>query len=525
MSEEARKAGRGGLAVLVAKLYFLGTGLVQQSLLPLAIGKADYGSLAARVSAVTNIINNVIVSSSTQGVSRTVAPAGEQHREVLRMTLRVHAAIALIAAALLVGAAPLVARFQYAAEATAPLIAMAGVLFVYGLYAPLVGYINGRGMFARQATLDMVAATLRTAGLLGVGWLFVHKGQAIAAKLQTLPGVLGTAVGSVLAAIGVFLLALRWTGIGTSWKGERPSAVPSVRAYLAIIVPVMVAQFFVNALMQTDLILLGRYVSASAVSAGTADPTKAANEWLAVYRACQLFAFLPYQLLFSVTQVLFPMLAKARAEGDAKRVAELVQRGSRIGAIVCALIVAVVAALPWSLINLAYRADFANEGTQVLQLLVVAQALFAMASLATTILVSLGQERGAVTLTALALGLLAAGCVYAIPRAAFGRPQLVAAAIAASAALTLALVAATAVVRRVAGAFVPWKTALRAFGFVALVTVARTYLYADHFGKLVTPLVAACVGVAYVAFLVVTGELGKADLALVLSVVRRRANR
>jgi len=48
--------------------------------------------------------------------------------------------------------------------------------------------------------------------------------------------------------------------------------------------------------------------------------------WVAVYRACQLFAFLPYQLLFSVTQVLFPMLAKANREEGPERVAELVAR-------------------------------------------------------------------------------------------------------------------------------------------------------------------------------------------------------
>ena len=70
--EEQKRAGRGGLAVLVAKVFFILTGLVQQALLPRAIGRADYGALA-RVSAVTNVFNNVIVASSTQGVSRTVA--------------------------------------------------------------------------------------------------------------------------------------------------------------------------------------------------------------------------------------------------------------------------------------------------------------------------------------------------------------------------------------------------------------------------------------------------------------------
>src|SRR5262249_40881955 len=156
MTDTSRKddvsAGRGGLAVLVAKVFFIVTGLVQQALLPRAIGRADYGALA-RVFAVSNVFNNVVVASSTQGVSRTVAAAGTYEREALRAALRAHLAIAAIATGLLLVAAPLVAHFQSAPEVLAPLAAMAGVLAVYGVYAPLVGYINGRRMFAKQAGL------------------------------------------------------------------------------------------------------------------------------------------------------------------------------------------------------------------------------------------------------------------------------------------------------------------------------------------------------------------------------------
>src|SRR3954470_22363604 len=109
----AQKAGRGGLAVLAAKVFFIGTGLIQQALLPRAIGLADYGALS-RVLAVSNVFNNVVVASSTQGVSRTVAAAGTAEREALRATLRVHAVIALLAGVVLGIASPLVAHFEHA---------------------------------------------------------------------------------------------------------------------------------------------------------------------------------------------------------------------------------------------------------------------------------------------------------------------------------------------------------------------------------------------------------------------------
>ena len=59
------------------------------------------------------------------------------------------------------------------------------------------------------------------------------------------------------------------------------------------------------------LALLGRFLSQAA--AGDA-PREAVKAWVAIYKECQTFAFLPYQLLFSVTLILFPMLARAQAE-------------------------------------------------------------------------------------------------------------------------------------------------------------------------------------------------------------------
>ena len=524
--DQARTAGRGGLAMLAANVYFIITGLVQQALLPRAIGLADYGGLS-RVLAVSNVFNNVIVSSSTQGVSRTVAAAGLAERQALRATLRVHLLLAVAAAVILAGAAPLVAHFQHAPEVLVPLLVMTGVLFVYGVYAPLFGYLNGRGMFVRQASLNVVAATLRTLALLGVGWLFATRFRPVAAALGTTAGVLGAAIGMVIAAVGVFLLALRWTGTGIAPAAVRPAGVPELRVYLALIVPIMIAQLFTNALMQADIILLGRYLSLSAaheaLPLGTPQAltaTDAANEWVAVYRACQLFAFLPYQMLFSVTQILFPMLAKAKSEDGGARVPNLVRRGSRIGAIVCGMLVCVVLALPGSLIKFAYGPEVALRGANALRILALGQGMFAMVGLCTTVLISLGRERTALVVTALALALLASTCSILIPLAPFGAPQLMATATATTIAMGCALVVAVIMVRRAAGAFIPWKTALR----VAL-CIAGAFALGAHtpmFAKLITPIVAGGVVVLYLIALVVTGELGKADLSLVLSIAARQ---
>jgi stage V sporulation protein B len=278
--------------------------------------------------------------------------------------------------------------------------------------------------------------------------------------------------------------------------------------------------------MQADIFMLGRYLSLSALETPSpltpggaiVAPAQAANEWVAVYRACQLFAFLPYQLLFSVTQVLFPMLARAKSEEGDVRVAELVSRGARIGAIVCGLMVAVIVAMPESLIRFAYDKDIAATGASALRILVLGQSAFAMLGLATTILVSLGRERTAMTLTAIALGLLVVGCTVLVPHAGFGKPMITAAATAAAVALGISLGFGVFSVRRIAGAFVPWKTAIRVGACV--VGAALMGLYLPSFSKLLTLVVAPVIAGLYFAVLIATGELGRKDLALVLTILR-----
>src|SRR5580700_2419940 len=186
----ARKAGRGGIAVLGAKVFFIFSGLAQQTVLPRVIGLAGYGALA-RVLALANILNNVVVASSTQGVSRAVARAIGAEGSAFRRTLRVHVPLAFILAATFAAVSPWIARWEGAPHIVRPLLLMALVALFYGLYAPIIGLLNGRGQFTRQAALDVVFAVLRTAGIIGVGWFFARDGGS---------GVLGSTLGFALAA-------------------------------------------------------------------------------------------------------------------------------------------------------------------------------------------------------------------------------------------------------------------------------------------------------------------------------------
>jgi stage V sporulation protein B len=496
----AKRAGIGGVAVLGAKVFFILSGFVQNALLPRFIGRASYGALAL-VLAPANIVNNVVVAGSTQSASRAVAGAPGNEDAAQRAAMRVHVPLALAAGILFAIAAVPIARFEHAPYIAAPLMAMSAVVLFYGLYAPLVGVLNGRGLFVRQAMLDTIFATMRTAGLLGVGWIFLRAGRS---------GALGSTVGFALAALAIATIASFMVRVKST-----PNAAADVLSgsrYLGVLVPLAVAQFFTNALMQVDIMLLGRYLH-------EAGPANEADEWVAAYRACQLFAFLPYQLLLSLTQILFPMLARAKAEGDASGVREYVARGARLGAIAGGMMVSVIAGMPETAIRFAYDADTAARGASTLRILALGQGAFAMLGIGCTVLSSLGRERVSATLTALAAAGAAGACAVVVPMRGFGANQLHGTAISMAIVLALALSACAVIVSRVAGSFVPLATAARVALALAIAVAIGTRIPAVS--RVLAPVVGLALASAYVVVLVLTGEVKGADVRWIRGALSR----
>src|SRR5258708_2094063 len=92
----AKSAGRGGLAIALAKVSFIVFGFGQTLVLPAVLGTDGYGVIA-RILATVGILNNVIVGVSIQGVSRTVSGGGERDApSAFRRGLVIHGAISVV---------------------------------------------------------------------------------------------------------------------------------------------------------------------------------------------------------------------------------------------------------------------------------------------------------------------------------------------------------------------------------------------------------------------------------------------
>lgn len=496
----ARSAGRGGLAIAFAKVYFILIGFVQQMLLTRVLGGVGYGAYSTAM-AYANIADNVVIASSIQGVSRTVAGAKESEQGgAHRGTLLVHAVLAIPIGVVFFFLAPWLATRLGAAHVAGHVRVATVIVFSYCLYTPFVGALNGRRRFVAQASLDVLYATVRTALMLGGGIVFAAKGDA----------PLGAVAGFATAAAGIVPVAALVAGVGRSGAGA-----PKLGAYLSFVGPLALGQVFLNVLLLSDLLLVRRFAS-------LADPTAIAEGDLTagIYKGAQLFALLPYQLLLSVTFVLFPLLAKAHADDDVAAVKTYVRTGVRLSLVIAGAMVAVIVGLGPRLLALTLAKDIAEPGGATLRWLALGEGAFALYGISTTILSSLHKERWTMVLNLCAfLGMV--GAMFAIvPGAPLGAPIAERAAIAMCASLGVAAVVAALLVLRVTGAFAPLSTMLRV-GLAFAVTAAAG-IFAPVQGKVATLGLAAVLGVVYAVALVATRELGKDDLGMVMRVLGRK---
>jgi stage V sporulation protein B len=501
----ARTAGRGGLAVATAKLYFIVMGTVQQVLLPWVLGLGTYGALT-RVLAFSAVVYNPVVTASIQGMSRAVAQASPDARAaVIRRTLRVHVGLAGLFGGLFFALAGPVGALLNAPHVVTGLRIAALVVFFYGLYAPLIGVLNGRKKFVWQAGFDIVFGTLRTA-LLALGGYLV--GRSLGRGME------GAMAGFALAVALIFLGA-RWA-VGSGRAG--PAGLTS-REHLAFMAPLLVGQTLLNLLLQADVSLLGAFASGAAMRAGLGP--EAADPMVGAYRMTQLFSFLPYQLLISVTFILFPLLAQAHHQGDREAVARYVKTGVRIALVVAGAMVSVTSGLAGPLFRLLFAPEAAELGTRPMQLLTLGFGAFALFGIFTTVLNSLGREKASAVITTLAFLLVVGFCWLFLSGAAFDRELLWKTAISTSIGLAAATLAAGLLVQRTARASVGPLSLLRVgLAMAVAIGVGRNLPYP---GKVMTIGYAAAIGLLYALLLVVMRELGRADVELVKKVLRRRA--
>lgn len=505
LGSSGKQAGAGvgsGLAfITLAKLYFIVSGFAVQVGLPRFLGSPEAFGQYSLAMSIANVVDNVLIAATVQSLSKRVSENEAFAAARLRQGLKLQLGIGVVIAGLLMLSAPLLAKVAYDPELTTMLRIAALVPLCYALYAALVGSLNGRRMFRAQATLDITFSTVRTIGIVGAAALGF--------------GAIGALCGFAGAAFVILTVALLMVGTGEA--GDR---LP-LKTWFGFLLPIALFQLMLNGMLLLDVWVLKNTTAQLALELGETlkSATEQASALVGFYRAAQNFALVPYQVIMSVTFVVFPLVSRATASGDMQAAKVHIGSALRFSVILLFGLAAPIGGAAEGLIRLAYGAKFL-PGASTLAVLVFGQLSLALFVIIATILSGAGKPGTSAKIGMVALVVMLAANRFLVRWVGIGDHTLSTAALATSLGPLLALILSSVSLKQLFGVTLPMATLLRSalaagagFGIARLVPQQHA---------LWAPVAMSAAGLAYATALILTGELKKSDLAGVMATVRRK---
>jgi stage V sporulation protein B len=478
----ARVAGRGTIYITAAKVWFMISGYGIHFTLPRLISAEQFGLYQVVIS-VISVINAVVVTGTYQTVSKYVSQEEDNAGSVKSAALRLQLLVGGSAALGIVLLAPVLAGYLNDARLANYLRLAAAITLSYSFYAVFTGYFNGRRRFLAQAGLDAAYSTMKLAFIV----LFVWVGY----------GVWGGVAGFALAAASALALSAVVAGRERGIKQVQPRELFRFQAYL------LISTLVINLLQRADLIL---------VKALSSTETRLASENAGYYGAAASIAGITYQIVISVTFVVFPLVSQSTFAADHSRTRAYVSNTMRYSLMTMAVVSALLSANAPEVLGVVYPANY-RVGSSALSILAYGMFLFGSLYVLNTIITASGRPKISLLIGAVTLAVNVGLNVVLIPR--YG---LKGAAISTTVAMLVGAVAAGAYVWASFGTLLSGASALRIAGSAALV-IAGSKIFTPT-SILATVIELATMGVLYLAALIVTGELGKNDLAAARRIVR-----
>ena len=477
----ARLAGRGTIFITAAKVWFIVTGYGIYFVLTRLLSDEQWGLYVVVIGAVS-VINAVIVTGTYQTVSKYVSQEEDKADSVKAVALRLQLLVgggASLGFFLLAG---IIAGYLNDQRLTAYLRLASLITLSYSFYSVLTGYFNGRRKFLTQAGLDAAYSTLKVLFIVLLVWLGY--------------GVSGAVAGFALAAASVLLLSAFVAGKGSRKGAVRQSDLFRFQAYL------LVSTLVINLLQRADLFLVKARSSSEAATAS-------ANA--GYYAAATALAGVTYQIIISVTFVIFPLVSQATFAGDRAKTRMYISSTMRYTLMIMALVATLLSANSAEVLHVVYSDNYL-VGAAALSVVAYGMLLFGMLYVLTTIISASGHPR--VSLLIGTCTLAASGALNFVLIPSYG---LTGAAVGTTAAMFVGAAVSGGYVRWTLGAFLPWASAFRIAVCALGVFVVSKLLVPGSRLLIVVQLVA--MAAVYVAGLIVTGELSRDDLKAARRVV------
>lgn len=434
--------------------------------------RALYGDFGF-VNMAVSVLNMLLIDGTRYTVSQFVARDEHNAAAVRRTALALQAVVGGTLTAAYFLSAPLIAAAFNRPELVAAFRVSALIPLSYTFYAVFRGYLNGLRRFRREAALDVSFSTIKPTAMLALAFLGY--------------GVAGAMAG-FSAAAGVIMVAALLLTRG----GEASEPVPWRRLWW-FEAPVMAYTALFYLLINCDYFLVGALLTGDA-------GRQAAGDYLAQLS----FARIVWQGTFAITVVIFPLVSKVVAEGDPDRTRRYVSQALRFTLIIAGYLAVVFSANAPEVLAVVFPKGFAADPLPM-RILAFSQLGLALLMICTTVVSGSGRPFVAMLIVAGTLAVSVLANLVAIPRLG-----LTGAALAAASGVGVGLVAGLYYVWRRFGAYIPWGSVLRVGATMA---VCWAIAYPLHLGgKLADVAECAGLGVLYVALIVGTRELTRADL-------------
>jgi O-antigen/teichoic acid export membrane protein len=479
----AKTAGRGSIYITAAKLWFIISGYGIIFALPRFISREDYGLYKVVVGAVS-IINAVIITSTQQTVSKYISQDEEKADSVKSKALKLQTLVGGAAALGFFLLAPVIAKYLNDERLTNYLRLASLITLSYSFYAVFIGYFNGQKKFLRQAIVDMAYSTFKVTFIVLFAWLGF--------------GVMGGIGGFALAAASVLALSVIVAGSGKRFGEVRIADLFTFQSY------VLLFTLLLNLLQKVDLMM----VKALSSSDATIASINAAE-----YSAAIDIANITYQIIISITFVVFPLVSQSTFADDNEKTRSYISNTLRYSLMIMAIVATLFSANAQALLSLVFPTGY-QGGSGALRVVAYGMLFFGMLYVLTTIISASGQPK--VSLMIGAMTLAASALLNSLLIPAYG---LTGAGMATTAAMLLGGVMASAYLLVKFKVLMPVISAVRIIGCAGLVYAAS--LGFSTSSKILIVIKLAALGLLYVAALVLSRELGRDDVSALKRVIKK----
>lgn len=377
-------ASRGAVFMTVAQGLFVVTSAFLHFWLGHRLGPARYGIFGVLL-VIYSLVNLIENSGVWPAMSKRIAEAPDRAAPIFRSAMNLQSSwVAAVTVLGLAAAWPLAGVLRD--PSLAPMIALTIALVpLFALYSLANGFHNGRHAFGTQAAMLVGYSLGRLAMTL---WLVT----VLPSPMAPVAALVGFAVSPL------FGLAAGLRGLPRPGRGSVPW-----RELAGFAGPVAVAAGAMVVVMSLDVL------SVKAIL-GPGHPDVVGN-----YNAASTIASLPYYAFSSLSVVVLPAVASARAEQGIAKAAAMISDSLRLVIVLLFPVVLLPSALSGGLVSLFYGGKYAGAGTP-LTLLLIGYGFLAYALIEQNVANGLGRPRTPMVAGIFAVAVSLAANLLLIPR-------------------------------------------------------------------------------------------------------------